>query len=91
MGPRGGISMAGPRPRDDVRVLVNRSLRLMQPPFDAKNAKGGQWAAFGRISKGSGRPQTWRATIIFLISAMALAGLSPFGQAFEQFMIVWQR
>ncbi len=35
--------------------------------------------------------QYWRATIIFLISAIAFAGLRPFGQAFEQFMIVWQR
>jgi len=35
--------------------------------------------------------QLSRATIIFLISAMALAGLRPFGQVFVQFMIVWQR
>jgi hypothetical protein len=35
--------------------------------------------------------QTWRATIIFLISAMALAGFRPFGQTLAQFMIVWQR
>jgi formate hydrogenlyase subunit 3/multisubunit Na+/H+ antiporter MnhD subunit len=27
----------------------------------------------------------------FFVSAMALAGLSPFGQTFAQFMIVWQR
>src|SRR3546814_4639460 len=32
-----------------------------------------------------------RATIIFLISAMAFAGLSPFGQVLVQFMMVWQR
>ncbi len=32
-----------------------------------------------------------RLTIIFLISAMALAGFKLFGQAFAQFMIVWQR
>jgi hypothetical protein len=37
------------------------------------------------------RAQNWRATIIFLISAIALAGFRPFGQAFAQFMIVWQR
>ena len=36
-------------------------------------------------------PQTARATIIFLISAIALAGFRPFGQALAQFMIVWQR
>ncbi len=35
--------------------------------------------------------QTWRATIIFLTSAIALAGFRPFGQAFAQFMMVWQR
>lgn len=27
----------------------------------------------------------------FLISAMAFAGFNPFGQAFAQFMMVWQR
>ena len=32
-----------------------------------------------------------RSAIIFLISAMALAGLRSFGQASVQFMIVWQR
>lgn len=35
--------------------------------------------------------QTTRSTIIFLISAMAAAGFSPFGQVLAQFMIVWQR
>ena len=34
---------------------------------------------------------TCRSTIIFLISAMALAGLRLFGQALAQFMMVWQR
>src|SRR6056297_2706640 len=33
----------------------------------------------------------WRASIIFLISAIALAGLRPFGQVWAQFMMVWQR
>ena len=32
-----------------------------------------------------------RSTIIFLISAMALAGLRPLGQVLAQFMMVWQR
>ncbi len=32
-----------------------------------------------------------RSTISFLISAIALAGLSPFGQVRAQFMMVWQR
>jgi hypothetical protein len=35
--------------------------------------------------------QCCRATIIFLISAMAREGLRSFGQASAQFMIVWQR
>jgi hypothetical protein len=35
--------------------------------------------------------QTVLATIIFLISAMALAGLSPLGQVLVQFIMVWQR
>lgn len=34
---------------------------------------------------------TLLSTIIFLISAIALAGLSPFGQVCAQFMMVWQR
>ena len=36
-------------------------------------------------------PYTCRSTIFFLISAMDFAGLSPFGQALVQFMMVWQR
>jgi hypothetical protein len=32
-----------------------------------------------------------RSTSIFLISAMALAGLRSFGQTLAQFMMVWQR
>ncbi|WP_442894689.1 phosphatase PAP2 family protein [Bradyrhizobium sp. AZCC 1614] len=34
---------------------------------------------------------TCRSTSIFLISAMALAGLRSFGQTLAQFMMVWQR
>ncbi len=33
----------------------------------------------------------FRATISFLISAMALAGFKPFGHVRVQFMMVWQR
>jgi hypothetical protein len=36
-------------------------------------------------------PHTLRSTIIFLISAIALAGFRPFGQVWAQFMMVWQR
>jgi hypothetical protein len=35
--------------------------------------------------------QTARSSSIFLVSAIALAGFKPFGQALAQFMIVWQR
>ncbi len=35
--------------------------------------------------------QTIRSASIFLISAIARAGLNPLGQALEQFMMVWQR
>ncbi len=35
--------------------------------------------------------QACRSSISFLVSAMALAGLRPLGQAVTQFMIVWQR
>ncbi len=38
-----------------------------------------------------GTDQTVRSTIIFLISAIALAGFRPLGQVLAQFMIVWQR
>ena len=44
-----------------------------------------------RARKVRSRYQTRRSTIIFLISAIALAGFRPFGQAWVQFMIVWQR
>jgi hypothetical protein len=37
------------------------------------------------------RRQPCLSTISFLTSAIALAGLSPFGQVRAQFMIVWQR
>jgi hypothetical protein len=48
----------------------------------------------GAPSPGLGEEEegyTRRSTIIFLISAIAFAGLRPFGQVFEQFMMVWQR
>ena len=42
-------------------------------------------------AKPARQPHTCRSTIMRLISAMALAGLRPFGQALAQFMMVWQR
>ena len=39
-----------------------------------------------------GDPAQWRlSTSIFLVSAIARAGFSPFGQVWVQFIIVWQR
>src|SRR5690606_37065289 len=43
------------------------------------------------VEKQRGQPHTRRSTISFLSSAIALAGLSPFGQALAQFMMVWHR
>ena len=37
------------------------------------------------------RCQTCRSTIDFFSVAICLAGFRPFGQAFEQFRMVWQR
>jgi len=37
------------------------------------------------------QPQSCRSTIAFFNTAISFAGLRPFGQAFEQFMMVWQR
>ena len=45
----------------------------------------------GCVSELSADDYRPRSTIIFLMDAMALAGLRLFGQVFVQFMIVWQR
>jgi transposase, IS30 family len=45
----------------------------------------------GRTEKPCASDQVCRSTIFSLISAIAFAGLRPFGQAFAQFMMVWQR
>jgi hypothetical protein len=45
----------------------------------------------GMISRTTGRAQICRSTIFSLSSAIASDGLRPFGQAFAQFMMVWQR
>lgn len=54
--------------------------------FNCKGHRPNQ-SPLGAASSG----QTTRSTIIFLISAIALAGFNPFGQVLAQFMIVWQR
>jgi hypothetical protein len=51
--------------------------------------KGASPAPFG--SAVAAMPQISREIIIFLISAIAFAGFSPFGQVLAQFMMVWQR
>ena len=43
------------------------------------------------MSASSVKNYSVRSTIIFLISAIALAGFSPLGQVLAQFMMVWQR
>ena len=43
------------------------------------------------LNSAMGQAYTRRSTIIFLISAIALAGLRPLGQVCVQFMMVWQR
>jgi hypothetical protein len=45
----------------------------------------------GRRSPFSRPGHICRSTSIFLISAIALAGLRPFGHALAQFRMVWQR
>ena len=47
-------------------------------------------AAMRGASRGPAH-QARRAIINFLISAIASAGFSPFGQVRAQFMMVWQR
>jgi hypothetical protein len=47
------------------------------------------WAPF--FIRQATRAYNCRSTIFFLICAIAFAGLSPLGQACEQFMMVWQR
>lgn len=44
-----------------------------------------------RSSAGCANAQNLRSTIIFLISAIAFAGFSPFGQVWAQFRMVWHR
>ena len=53
---------------------------------------GAQLAGFDERAVASEKAaQAVRSTSIFLVSAIALAGLSPLGHTLAQFMIVWQR
>ena len=59
-------------------------------PAGAMPAPEVNWHLDGN-SRASRASYASRSTIICLISAMAFAGLRPFGQALVQFMMVWQR
>ena len=53
---------------------------------------GAQLAGFDqRAVAAEEAAQAARSASSFLVSAIALAGFSPFGQTLAQFMIVWQR
>jgi hypothetical protein len=61
-----------------------KNIQLLHPPATAP-----QEAAALRIQRvRRGSAQDWRSSIIFLISAMALAGFKSLGQTSVQFMIV---
>jgi len=62
-----------------IKTSQNRISDTLRRPGEAVSP--GQFQRAGNI-------YTRRSTIIFLISAIALAGFSPFGHALEQFMMV---
>ena len=67
----------------------NRS-RLNQPSSEGRRL-GYYPKILGEKQIRDATPHIRLSTIIFLISAIAFAGLRPFGQVFAQFMMVWQR
>ncbi|GEM94782.1 hypothetical protein RSP03_38490 [Cereibacter sphaeroides] len=67
---------------------AGRALAARQVSVDGT---GRERARGRRPQAGAAGRQMTRSTIIFLISAMALAGFRPLGQVLAQFMIVWQR
>ena len=79
-----------PRLDDGPHAESNQKRRShgKQPGLEADHA----WnERVHRPAPGLSDAYTTRSSIIFLISAMAFAGFSPFGQVLVQFMIVWQR
>ncbi len=84
------------RGREAPRSTCGRTRAPGHPP-GASLFSGASLVSAGRAGRRgipADRPAaayTTRSTIIFLISAMALAGFSPLGQVLAQFMIVWQR
>ena len=82
----GGIERQGVR----LDALVGRSRRALAWRRLAAAVAGGQEER--RDRRGEADPsQSARSTSIFFVSAIALAGLRPFGQTLAQFMIVWHR
>ena len=77
----------------DFKALGNEhsgsSLQMCASMPEKQNRRGkNRGGCVSELSADDYRP---RSTIIFLMDAMALAGLRLFGQVFVQFMIVWQR
>ncbi len=64
---------------------------MTKAPEGAFSRGCGRQDPVGRTDAFAREDQTSRATIIFLISAIAFAGFRPFGQVLAQFMMVWQR
>ncbi len=73
--------------------LILGNFASNRPDIAGKNGKGHEPYSLGSVAFQEIRAlaQTVRSSIIFLISAIALAGFNPFGQVLEQFIIVWQR
>ncbi len=69
------------------RILQQRLSLRRCPPIQAIRCAGPVWPPRGRRREA----YTTRSIIIFLISAIALAGFRPLGQTCAQFMMVWQR
>jgi hypothetical protein len=83
-GRRRGVGWGLPRPEVPQNRVQRRDRAFWRPaPRDPKGLLGS-----GNEPRSA---QSWRSTISFLVSAMALAGLRPLGQALVQFRIVWQR
>ena len=77
------------------RPSANRRALPLQPRDQAVNIAEHEQVAhlddlvlrYARDTK----PHTCLSIIAFFNTAISFAGLRPFGQAFEQFMMVWQR
>ena len=76
----------GKRAVERQRIDVGRQFLLLGETAEHARLGGSEK---GKLSRD--KVQTRRSTIIFLISAIALAGFRPFGQVCAQFMMVWQR